>query len=123
MVAGLDTDQTEQLIERMMVVLEQHASQRQLLSYLELADAIGMPGPHRIHRTTRLLELLMQRDAACGRPIRSALVVSRTRQRMPAPGFFEQARSLGLGAGQGDRALHQDLLAAIYSSLDRRTAD
>jgi len=103
------------LLERMAAVLDQHAVRRRTLTYLELADAIAMPGPQRIHRTTGLLEILMRRDAQAGHPIRSALVVSRVGHGMPAAGFFDLARRLGLFDGGDDSArCHRRLLDELY---------
>ena len=102
------------LLARMAAVLDRHATQRRTLTYLELADAIAMPGPQRIHRTTRLLEILMKRDAEAGRPIRSALAVSRVGRSLPAEGFFDRARRLGLFDGQDPLDCHARLLAAVF---------
>ncbi len=111
---GLGAEQREALLERMAAVLDQHAAQRRTLTYLELADAIAMPGPQRIHRTTRLLEILMKHDAEAGRPIRSALAVSRAGHGLPAPGFFDRAGRLGLFDGGDARRFHQHLLDALF---------
>lgn len=116
---GLGTDQREALLERIAALLDQYAIQRQTLTYLELADAVAMPGPQRIHRTTRLLEMLMRRDAAAGRPIRSALVISRTGRGLPAPGFFDYARRLGLLDGEDADDFHRRQLAAVYAADTR----
>lgn len=115
MARGLSSEQRESLLERMAAQLDQRAVQQQTLTYLELADAVAMPGPQRIHRVTRLLEILMKRDAATGRAPRSALVISRTGTALPAPGFFDYARRLGLFDGGDAAAFHQRLLDALFA--------
>lgn len=112
---GLTTEQRERLLERMAALLDQHTVQQKTLTYLELADGVAMPGPQRIHRTTRLLEILMKRDAAAGRAIRSALAVSRTGTDLPAPGFFDYARRLGLFDGADAVGFHRSQLAVLFA--------
>jgi hypothetical protein len=62
----------------------------------------------------------MIEDAAAGRPLLSARVISRTRSGLPAPGFFELAAELGCysGALQGEQAryFHQCQLARLDNS-------
>ncbi len=119
---GLSTEQCTALLERMACVLDQQARQQRTLSYLQLADAIAMPGPERIHRTTRLLELLMQRDALAERPIRAALAVSRVGNGLPARGFFACARRLDLFDGQDEAGFHRALLQALFGSAGAASA-
>lgn len=102
-------------LERVRLVLDEHARKHQTLSYLELADAVAMPGPQRIHRITRLLEILMKEDFGAGRPIRSALVVSRVGRGLPAEGFFDRARRLGLFEGDNPADFHRRLLSVLFS--------
>ncbi|MFP4335712.1 MAG: hypothetical protein ACOC0Q_00485 [Wenzhouxiangella sp.] len=112
-----DSEQT-QLLARMRSVLDDHARRGQTLTYLELADAVAMPGPQRIHRATRLLERLMKEDAETGRPLRSALVVSRVGNGLPAAGFFDRARRLGLFDGEDPSAFHRQQLLGLASGKD-----
>lgn len=62
----------------------------------------------------------MEEDAAAGRPLLAAVVVSRTRQGLPAPGFFAKARELGCydGPEQGPAAAswHRRTLAALRAA-------
>lgn len=112
---GLSAEQAEVLLQHMEAVLDEHAARRQSLTYLELADRVAMPGPQRIHRTTRLLEKLIRRDLAAGRPIRAALAVSRAGSGLPAPGFFDYAQRLGIYDGSSGRErFHQSLLQQLY---------
>ena len=71
------------------------------LSYLKAASAMGLRPPGAIHRLTCALERLMAEDAAAGRPYLAAVVVSARRGGLPAPGFFETARTLGRGPDPG----------------------
>jgi len=76
-------------------LLERWPAERLPATYDDVATALGLAAPLRIHRVTRALETLMQEDAAAGRPLVAALVVSRTGRREPAPGFFALATALG----------------------------
>lgn len=69
------------------------------ITYRALAEALQLTPPNTIHRVAQALELLMQEDAQNGHPFIAALVVSRARVGMPAPGFFDAARQLGHFAG------------------------
>lgn len=115
MARNLGLEEREHWLECVAAVLDRCAARQQTLTYLELADAIAMPGPQRIHRTTRLLEILMKRDAQAGRPIRSALVVSRLGHGLPAEGFFERAHRLGLYDGEDPAAFHAALVRRVCS--------
>ncbi|MGY6554738.1 MAG: hypothetical protein ACXIUM_09470 [Wenzhouxiangella sp.] len=117
MLSGLNQAQSEVLLERMAKVLDEQLERRRTLTYLELADRLPMPGPQRIHRTTRLLEELTRRDLGAGRPIRAALAVSRTGSGLPAPGFFDHTQRLGLHDGSDPKRFHNALLQQLYDGL------
>lgn len=68
-------------------------------TYRELAQRLGLEPPHTIHRVTEALEWLMEDDVAAGRPILSAICVSKTRPNIPARGFFLAAQGLGIYSG------------------------
>lgn len=108
----------EALLARLEGVLEQARVQRRTMTYLEVADALAIEAPQRIHKTTRLVEILLKRDSEAGRPIRSALVVSRARAGRPAPGFFDRAVRLGLFDGKDPDGFHDRLLADLFESCD-----
>ncbi|TVS12558.1 MAG: hypothetical protein EA419_04650 [Wenzhouxiangella sp.] len=116
MAGNLGAEDRERSLETMAAVLDDIALRGCTITYLELADAIAMPGPQRIHRTTRLLEILMKRDAEAGRPLRSALAVSRVGGGLPAAGFFDRARRLGLFDGREPSRFHSELLRQLYCS-------
>ena len=116
----LGAEEREHYLERLAALLEQARVQRRTLTYLEVADALAMPAPQRIHKTTRLLEILLKRDVEAGRPIRSALVTSRTRPGRPAAGFYDRARRLGLYDGQEPDRFHETLLRELFELPDPR---
>ncbi len=71
------------------------ARMRETIGYGALARRLAIPGPGSIHRLTDALEVLMEEDAAAGRPFRAALCEGKLRGGLPAPGFFEAAQRLG----------------------------
>lgn len=111
-------EQRETYLSRLGALLDQARVQRRTLTYLEVADGLAIPGPQRIHKTARLLEILLKRDADAGRPIRAALVTSRVRAGLPAEGFFDRARRLGLHAGGDQAAFHAALLDRLFADDD-----
>lgn len=89
-----------------------------IITYAELADAATIPKPHRIHKLTAWLESTMHKDRLAGKPLRAALVVSRNRDGLPAPGFFMLCNELGLyqGAVSGQQAakFHQTAINNLW---------
>ena len=79
--------------------LENFAKRRIPITYQELAKALQIVPPHSIHQVTEALECLMEEDAAADRPFIAALVISKARGGLPAPGFFDCAGRLGRFAG------------------------
>lgn len=65
------------------------------VTYQALAKALDLLPPNTIHQLTVALECLMEEDAAAARPLIAALVVSKARGGLPAPGFFDCARRVG----------------------------
>lgn len=112
-------EERERYLRRLAALLDQARVQRRTLTYLEVADALAIPAPKRIHKTARLLEVLLKRDVEAGRPIRTALVTSRARPGLPADGFFDRARRLGLYAGGDQAAFHARLLEELFSDNGR----
>lgn len=115
--AGVDGS-VEQQLDRLSGILESARRERTTLTYLQAADAMALEPPHRIHKITRLLELLLNRDARAGRPLLAALVVSRVRGGSPGPGFFDRARRLGLFDGTEPERFHHQLLEDLFSNRD-----
>ena len=106
------------------MLLASAAATSQLITYAELADAAHIPGPHRIHKLTSWLEQLATKDSQAGQPIRSALVISRSRGGLPAPGFFAHCRMLGLyegpESGAPARRFHLSCLAAFSAFQSKK---
>lgn len=116
-------DEAERSLAALRHLLDQARIQRRLLSYLEAADGIDLHPPKRIHRLTRLLERLIREDARSDRPIRAALVVSRVRARLPAPGFFDLLVRLGrIDADHDPSRVHAELLAELFGDGNSRCA-
>lgn len=92
-------------------------------TYHQVARALGLEPPQTIHRLTVALERLMDEDATAGRPLLAAVAVSRTREGLPAPGFFAHARNLGRydGPEKGPEAaaFHAAELAAVREYLKK----
>lgn len=88
------------------------------ITYAELADTAAIPSPQRIHKLTAWLETTMRKDHLTGKPLRAALVVSRNRGGLPAPGFFRLCDELGLyqGAVSGHQAanFHQTTINGLW---------
>ncbi|MEO1489840.1 MAG: hypothetical protein AAFR88_10465 [Pseudomonadota bacterium] len=72
------------------------------LNYVDVANALALQPPHTIHRASLLIEDLMRHQAASDEPQLASFVVSKARPGLPAPGFFELARKLGLYEGRDD---------------------
>lgn len=120
MAGNLTGDERDLYLQRLAALLDRARVQRRTLTYLEVADALAIPAPKRIHKTARLLERLFKLDAEAGRPIRAALVTSRARPGLPAEGFFDRARRLGLYAGGDPAAFHAALLERVFSGNGSR---
>jgi len=84
------------------------------MTYLEVADYLAVPGPCRIHKTTRLLETLLKQDVVDGVAPRAALVVSRNGSGRPAAGFFDRLGHLGLWDGDNPDSFHDALLDRLF---------
>ena len=86
---------TQALAERARTYLQQLALQGEPITYKALAEALELKPPNTIHQVTEALEWLMREDAANDHPFIAALVISRARGGLPAPGFFDIAKELG----------------------------
>ena len=87
------------------------------ITYNALAATANMTGPHKIHRLTSWLEQLMVEDHHNDRPLSAAVVISKARGGLPAPGFFDKAKELGLDFETTDRrASYEAYLQTVYAS-------
>lgn len=93
--AGPTTGTVNVLARRVRTHLCQIAGQATPITYQALAKALDLSPPNTILQLTVALECLMQEDAAAAHPLIAALVVSRARGGLPAPGFFECAQCVG----------------------------
>ena len=98
------TDPTHALARRLRAHLQALAALRVPITYRDLATAMLLSPPHTIHQVTEALEQLMAEDAAADRPFIAAMVVSKWRSGLPAPGFFDCAARLGRFAGDATGA-------------------
>lgn len=69
------------------------------ITYREAAKGLLLAPPNTIHQVTEALEQLMAVDATADRPFISAMVISKARDGLPAPGFFDCAVRLGRFVG------------------------
>ncbi len=92
-------DDEGMLKDRLRLVLVEQAGTGEPVTYRALADRLGLAPPQTIQRVAAALERLMAEDAAAGRPLLAALCVGRSRQGLPARGFFDTAQALGLFDG------------------------
>ncbi|GMU42527.1 MAG: hypothetical protein IT479_03115 [Xanthomonadales bacterium] len=94
-----------------------------LPTYQQVAWRLGLAPPYTVNRVIQALEQLMREDAAAGRPLLAARVVSRVRDGLPAPGFFALATRLGYHDGSEvgavARAFHTAQLRALALAVDR----
>ncbi len=89
----------ETLARRLRAHLQAVATQRLSITYQEVAKGLLLAPPNTIHQVTEALEQLMAEDAAADRPFIAAMVISKARGGLPAPGFFDCAARLGRFAG------------------------
>ncbi len=115
---NVDGNTAQTVAPRLREHLRKVAEQRLPVTYQEVAKALGLTPPNTIHQVTEALEHLMTEDAATDRPFIAAIVISKARGGLPAPGFFDCAARLGRfdgdAAGPEAWAFHaQELNAAV----------
>jgi hypothetical protein len=89
----------ETLARRLRAHLQVLATRRLPITYREAAKGLLLLPPNTIHQVTEALEQLMAEDAAADCPFIAAMVISKWRDGVPAPGFFDCAARLGRFAG------------------------
>ena len=85
----------ETLADRLRAHLQELAILRLTITYREAAKGLRLSPPNTILQVTDALEQIMTEDAAAGRPFIAAMVISKMRGGLPAPGFFDCAARLG----------------------------
>jgi len=115
---NVDGNTAQMIAPRLREHLRKVAEQRLPVTYEEVAKVLGLTPPNTIHQVTEALEHLMTEDAATDRPFIAAIVISKARGGLPAPGFFDCAARLGRfdgdAAGPEAWAFHaQELNAAV----------
>ena len=96
---AVEDNPPETLARRLRAYLQTGASQRLLFTYHQAAEGLLLAPPNTIHQVTEALEQLMAEDAAADRPFIAAMVISKARGGLPAPGFFDCAARLGRFGG------------------------
>lgn len=100
-------------------ILADQIHRRSCITYAALAQRAEIPPPHRIHKLTVFLEQLIDTDSAQNRPLRAALVISKTGTQLPARGFFLHCEARGLFSDQhhpSAQAFHTACLDALFAS-------
>ncbi len=92
---NVDGNTAQTIAPRLREHLRAVAEQRLPVTYQEVAKVLGLTPPNTIHQVTEALEHLMTEDAATDRPFIAAIVISKARGGLPAPGFFNCAARLG----------------------------
>ncbi len=92
---NVDGNTAQTVAPRLREHLRTVAEQRLPVTYQEVARVLGLTPPNTIHQVREALEHLMTEDAATDRPFIAAIVISKARGGLPAPGFFDCAARLG----------------------------
>ena len=77
-------------------ILEERAVNSQCISYVDLADVLGVTKAPIIATVTDVLENLIDEDVSMNKPLLSALVIQKGWRKLPRPGFFEKLNSLNI---------------------------
>ena len=101
---------------RVRTYLCQNVREATPITYQALAKALDLSPPHTIHQLTIALESLIEEDAAAGRPLIAALVISKARAGLPAPGFFDCAQRVGRFGGDPSGLDAQAFYAAEFDA-------
>lgn len=115
----VEDNPSETLALRLRAYLETLAIRGLPIAYREVAKGLQLLPPNTIHQVTEALEQTMAEDAAANRPFIAAMVISKWRDGLPAPGFFDCAARLGRFAGDATgleaRAFHAAELDAVLA--------
>ncbi len=121
-ISGADNP-PETLARRLRAHLQALATLRRLpITYQQAARGLLLSPPNTIHQVTEALEQTMAEDAAADRPFIAAMVISKWRGGLPAPGFFDCAARLGRFTGDATgpdaRVFHAGELNAVLALCD-----
>jgi len=109
----------ETLARRLRAHLQARATLRLPITYQEAAKGLRLSPPNTIHQVTQALEQLMAEDAAADCPFIAAMVISKARGGLPAPGFFDCSARLGRfdgdAAGPGAGVFHAAQFSAAVA--------
>ena len=109
----------EPLADRLRAHLRGLATLRLTITYREAAKGLRLSPPNTILQVTDALEQIMTEDAAAGRPFIAAMVISKMRGGLPAPGFFDCAARLGRFVDDATRldvwAFHAAEINAVFA--------
>jgi hypothetical protein len=112
----IDDNPTSALAHRIRAHLQVLASKRLPITYREVAEEHLLLPPNTIHQVTEALEQIMAEDAAADRPFIAAMVISKWRDGLPAPGFFDCAARLGRFVGDATGPDSRVFHAAEFSA-------
>ena len=98
----VENNTPETLAARLRAHLQALATRRLPITYQEATKALLLSPPNTIHQVTEALEQTMAEDAASNRPFIAAMVISKARGGLPAPGFFDCAARLERFAGDAN---------------------
>lgn len=91
---------------------------RQVITYKDLANQLGLQPPQSIQQLVHLLESCQEDDAALQQPQIVSVVVQKTGMNYPRAGYFQKLTELGLylGPDQGLEAQmwHQNELERVF---------
>ena len=114
------------MLDKLEQILIDVARNCDTITYLKLAQRLGLQPPHTIHQAAELVETLMRLHAETGTPQLASVVISRSRGGLPAPGYFILLSELGLYSGSVDgedaREFHAQEKQRLQSELRRKTA-
>jgi len=115
----IDDKPTNALTRRLRAHLQSLATRRLPISYWEAVKGLMLLPPNTIRQVAEALEQTMIEDAAADRPFLAAMVISKWRGDLPAPGFFDCAARLGRfpgdATGPDARLFHAAELNALLA--------
>ncbi len=123
-VTTVEENPPETLVRRLRTHLQMLATLRLPITYQQAAKGLLLLPPNTIHQVTEALEQLMAEDATADRPFIAAMVISKWRDGLPAPGFFDCAARLGRFSGDTTgpdaRVFHAAELNAVLEVNGRK---